>query len=49
MKIEPRIAARLRVRKGLDTQSGKVGWILLWALGIPIPVLIVLFLLRGCT
>jgi hypothetical protein len=30
-------------------QEGKVGWILLWALGVPIPVLLVLFLLRGCT
>jgi hypothetical protein len=30
-------------------QEGKMGWILLWALGIPIPVLFVLFLLRGCT
>lgn len=30
-------------------QSGKAGWILLWALGVPIPVLFVLFLLRGCT
>lgn len=33
----------------LRTQSGKAGWILLWALGVPIPVLFVLFLLRGCT
>jgi hypothetical protein len=30
-------------------QQGKIGWILLWALGIPIPVLLVLYLLRGCT
>lgn len=30
-------------------QEGKVGWILLWLLGVPIPVLLVLFLLRGCT
>jgi hypothetical protein len=30
-------------------QKGKVGWILLWLLGIPIPVLFVLFLIRGCT
>jgi hypothetical protein len=30
-------------------QTGKVGWILLWLLGVPIPVLLVLFLLRGCT
>jgi hypothetical protein len=33
----------------LSGQRGKVGWILLWALGVPIPVLLVLFLLRGCT
>lgn len=33
----------------LQSQSGKLGWILLWALGVPIPILLVLFLLRGCT
>jgi hypothetical protein len=31
------------------TEEGKVGWIILWILGIPIPVLLVLYLLRGCT
>lgn len=30
-------------------ESGKVGWILLWAIGIPIPVLVILYLIRGCT
>lgn len=30
-------------------QEGKMGWILLWLLGVPIPVLFALFLLRGCT
>lgn len=30
-------------------EKGKAGWILLWLLGVPIPVLLVLFLLRGCT
>jgi hypothetical protein len=30
-------------------QEGKLGYILLWALGVPIPVLLVIFLLRGCT
>jgi hypothetical protein len=30
-------------------ESGRVGWILLWALGVPIPVLLVLYALRGCT
>ena len=39
-------AARERSRK---LESGRVGWILLWLLGIPIPVLLALYLLRGCT
>jgi hypothetical protein len=30
-------------------ESGAAGYILLWLLGIPIPVLFVIFLLRGCT
>ena len=30
-------------------QKGKVGWVLLWLIGVPIPVLLILFLLRGCT
>jgi hypothetical protein len=33
----------------LKKQTGKIGYILLWLLGIPIPILIVVFLLRGCT
>ena len=32
-----------------NTEKGKVGWILLWALGVPIPILLLLYLLRGCT
>ena len=38
-------------RRRLDRhgQQGGVGWVVLWLLGVPIPVLIVLFLLRGCT
>jgi hypothetical protein len=31
------------------TQRGKVGWILLCLLGVPIPILLLLFVLRGCT
>ena len=30
-------------------QVGATGYILLWLLGIPIPILILFFLLRGCT
>jgi hypothetical protein len=33
----------------LSSQRGKMGWIVLWALGVPIPVLLIFFLLRGCT
>ncbi|WP_367874677.1 hypothetical protein [Luteolibacter sp. Populi] len=28
---------------------GKIGWILLWLVGVPVPLLIIFFLLRGCT
>ena len=35
--------------KMLMNQSGRAGWILLWLLGVPIPVLFILFLMRGCT
>ena len=30
-------------------QTGAAGYILLWLLGIPIPILLIIFLLRGCT
>ncbi len=33
----------------LNDERGKIGWILLWALGVPIPILLLLYLLRGCT
>jgi len=33
----------------LSDETGKVGWILLWLVGVPIPVLLLLFALRGCT
>jgi hypothetical protein len=30
-------------------ERGKIGWILLWLLGVPIPILLFLFVIRGCT
>jgi len=33
----------------INNEEGAIGWILLWVLGIPIPILVVLFLLRGYT
>ena len=30
-------------------EAGALGYMLLWLLGIPIPVLLLIFLLRGCS
>ena len=30
-------------------QEGRVGYMLLWLLGVPIPLLFLIFLLRGCS
>jgi len=30
-------------------EQGSLGWIFLWLIGIPIPILLILFLVRGCT
>jgi hypothetical protein len=38
-----------KLRQWRSQQEGKMGYILLWALGVPIPILFVIFLLRGCT
>ena len=48
---------RIRSLRSLDRrrelqrrrESGRVGWIVLWLLGVPIPILLALYLLRGCT
>lgn len=33
---------------GARLQQGKIGYIIFWALGVPIPLLFLVFLLRGC-
>lgn len=33
----------------INNRKGKIGWIFLWLIGIPVPVLLGLFLIRGCT
>lgn len=30
-------------------EEGRIGWVLLWLLGIPVPILLGLYFLRGCT
>jgi hypothetical protein len=32
-----------------NDENGAMGYMLLWLLGIPVPVLLLFFLLRGCT
>jgi hypothetical protein len=33
----------------MDNEKGAIGWVLLWIIGIPVPLLLLLFLVRGCT
>jgi hypothetical protein len=33
----------------LKDESGKIGYIILWLLGVPASILLLIFLLRGCT
>jgi hypothetical protein len=40
---------RRAVRTYLDRERGKIGWLFLWLIGVPVPVLLLLFLVRGCT
>jgi hypothetical protein len=40
---------KMREFPSLEAQQGKAGYILMWLLGVPIPVLLLIFLLRGCT
>jgi hypothetical protein len=35
--------------KQFPPEAGKIGWLLLWLIGIPVPILIIFFLVRGCT
>ncbi len=39
----------MKSRKNLSArqQSGKIGWILLWLLGIPLPVLLIIYFIKG--
>ncbi len=40
---------RTRIHNSLKRQAGKIGYILLWLVGVPVPILILVYLLRGCT
>ena len=42
-------AARSRWPVPHRAQEGRWGYILAWLIGVPVPILIVIYLLRGCT
>lgn len=37
------------IMRVVRSERGAWGWGLLWLIGIPIPILLILFLVRGCT
>jgi hypothetical protein len=39
----------MKLIETVRSESGKVGYALLWLIGIPVPVLLGLFLVRGCS
>jgi hypothetical protein len=39
---------RLSEVRWVRHQQGKIGYAVAWLLGVPIPVLFLIFLLRGC-
>jgi hypothetical protein len=47
--IKPPFLTQAAIDKLQKTQGGKIGYILLWLVGVPIPILFVIYLLRGCT
>ncbi|HET8877773.1 MAG TPA: hypothetical protein VFO53_15705 [Casimicrobiaceae bacterium] len=52
MSVEVRARTRrpaLRAIGPRRLQEGRWGYILAWLIGVPVPILIVIYLLRGCT
>jgi hypothetical protein len=43
------IATGPRPDRSRRLREGRVGWILLWLLGVPLPILLAFYVLRGCT
>jgi hypothetical protein len=48
VKVPRKLASRgaRYLRRG---QQGRWGYVVAWLLGVPIPILILVYLLRGCT
>ena len=44
-----RIRQAFRKHGDRSRQQGKIGYVIAWLLGVPIPILIIVALLRGCS
>jgi hypothetical protein len=44
----PQKGTEMRLYK-LKNEEGKIGYLILWLLGVPVSLLLLIFLLRGCT
>lgn len=45
---EEEVKLNMKNRLNHFRERGKIGYILAWALGIPIPILLLVYFLRGC-
>ena len=37
-----------KIKERIASEEGRIGYILLWFLGVPIPILLLVYFLRGC-
>lgn len=44
-----RLIRGFKTSSGRDRQKGAMGYVLAWLLGVPLPILIIVALLRGCS
>jgi hypothetical protein len=44
-----RLIRNFKTDRGWDKQRGAMGYVLAWLLGVPLPILILVALLRGCS
>lgn len=44
-----RLIRSFRAGNNLKRQRGAMGYVLAWLIGVPIPILIIVALLRGCS
>ena len=49
MKTRRMLRTIMKASSNIKSKEGKIGWVLLWLMGVPIPILLIFFLMRGCT